>query len=224
MLGFDALGRLALGQIRQDGAVAVVITASAGAYTLTGNAITLNTTLAASAGAYVFTGNAALFNTSMAVSAGSFSLTGNAVSFNAGLVAGAGAYALSGVDTAFAVNFVASGGTITITSGDHTLTRTGDETEQVYGGVGHYLEELAKKRKLEKITRRNPPPIVQRPPELRPFAVSQPEQQPDFGVLTNPDALAGQYEAQAMQAQQMAAAEQQRQRNRRALAVLLLAA
>jgi hypothetical protein len=221
MLGFDALGRLALGQIGHAGAVAVTLTADTGAYTYTGNGATFTTTLVGAVTPYVLTGNAAVFTTTMPVASTSYALTGNGASFNVTLAATAGAFALSGGAAAFDTNFSVSAASFVVSSGTHTLIRTGDETEQVYGGVGHYLEELAKRRQLEKITKRRPVPVVQRLPELRPLAIPQPVEQPAYSVLSNPDALVAQYEAQA---QQMAAAEMQRQRNRRALAVLLLAA
>lgn len=58
MLGFDALGSLALGQLGRGGVT--------------------NTTMAALAGSYVVTGNAALFSVNMASAVGSYLVTGNA--------------------------------------------------------------------------------------------------------------------------------------------------
>lgn len=266
MLGFDALGRLALGQGGETAVSNIVLVADAGSYSTTGTAISFKLGEAAASGSYAITGNAAVFGANFITSAGSYAVTGVNIDFDAALLGVAGSYAISGVDTGgldttfvatagsysltgnatlfdtallavsgsysitgsnalLPIDWLAESGSYEITLGQYELIRTGDETEQVYGGVGHYLEALLAKQKLERITKRRPPPAqVQRLPQLRPFVVQQPVQQPGFGVLTNPDALAGQYEAKALQAQQQAAAELQRRRNRRALAVLMLAA
>jgi hypothetical protein len=65
LLGFNAVGRLALGQIGQGGATTTTLIAAAGAFAVTGIAATFNITQAAGAGAYIVTGNAAPWGISL---------------------------------------------------------------------------------------------------------------------------------------------------------------
>jgi hypothetical protein len=81
MLGFDALGRLALGQLSGN----FYLTAETGSFALTGIATAFTATLPSAAAAFVETGNdATLIDNSsasptMVAATGSYVLTGNAV-------------------------------------------------------------------------------------------------------------------------------------------------
>jgi type IV secretory pathway VirB10-like protein len=84
----------------------------------------------------------------------------------------------------------------------NTLDRTGADFDLVYGGVGHYLEEIEQARQLAKITRKTPAPIVQPPkPRLHPSAGAPVAPQPP---AVDPGAIAAQrmarLQAQAEQA------------------------
>jgi hypothetical protein len=83
MLGFAPLGRFAIGQGRS--ASATLIAASAGAYTLSGQAALFSISVPLEAGAYTLTGKDAVFPVSMPAAAGSYALTGQAASLNAAL-------------------------------------------------------------------------------------------------------------------------------------------
>lgn len=98
------------------------------------------------------------------------------------------------------------------------------DESQVYGGVGHYLEELRAARKLKAITRVPPKPFVTRLPALRPYMPTQPAQMPDWSVLSNPDAITAQYEQAALEAQQAEQMAQRKRREAQNLELLLLAA
>lgn len=105
MLGFDALGRLAIGQVSDGGASTIILTASAGAFTLSGQA--------------------ALFRVNQVSAAGSFTLSGQAALFRPSLVSAAGAFTLSGQDVAFELTakLLAETGSFLFTGSDATLTR-----------------------------------------------------------------------------------------------------
>ncbi len=110
MLGFDALGTLALGQAANQGASTIVLVANAGAYTITGNALVFRGALALAAGAYVVTGTAAGGASSLLAAAGAYALAGGAAALPATLSAAAGGYALAGQPAAIRGVLVAFGG------------------------------------------------------------------------------------------------------------------
>lgn len=65
----------------------------------------------------------------------------------------------------------AGSGSYTITGLPAPLVRTGGDYDQVYGGIGHYLEEIERLKSLARITRKTPAPVVQPPaPRLPPVA------------------------------------------------------
>lgn len=78
MLGFDALGRQAIGQA---GALTTILTASAASFTLTGQSVTFRISQTSGVGAYTVTGNAAPFVIYMTTLPTSFAVTGNTVFF-----------------------------------------------------------------------------------------------------------------------------------------------
>ena len=75
MLGFDAIGRLALGQSSRPTSN-YILTASVGAFVITGIAAVFNTSMTSSAGSFVITGYDSIPNILYPSSGGSFTITG----------------------------------------------------------------------------------------------------------------------------------------------------
>jgi hypothetical protein len=248
MLGFDALGRLALGQLPKSSSI--VLPASVGSYAVTGTAIALKVSEAASAGAYSLTGISASFKASLPPAAGAYTLTGISASFAITEAVAAGSYPLSGIAASFKTSFltaaasgynlagvaatfrtslatisgsyiltgyaanepiveIASGGSYAITLVPTPLVRTGGDFDQVYGGIGHYLEEIERARQLAKITRKTPAPIVHEiRPWLQPLASPPVARQPPAVDL---GAVAAQRMAEQPAQQQAAVLKRRRQ-------------
>lgn len=95
----------------------VTLIASAGSYSLTGNAIAFDSRLNAVAGAYNISGNAVGLNLKMIAAPGAYLLTGNAAAFNSAIRADSGAYAITGSNVGLNTRFVAAGGSYNITGG-----------------------------------------------------------------------------------------------------------
>jgi hypothetical protein len=96
MLGFDAVGRLALGQIGSSGAT--ILTASVGAFTLTGNSALFASSMPSSAGSYSLSGIDVAFAVSGAAEAGSFAETGIDAVFVLSMPSDVASYILVGID------------------------------------------------------------------------------------------------------------------------------
>lgn len=77
MLGFDALGRLALGEAPTAAATAYAVTADGGSFTLSGQEMVSAVSMPAEVGAFTVAGSAGLV-VSMPAEAGSFTITGQA--------------------------------------------------------------------------------------------------------------------------------------------------
>jgi hypothetical protein len=168
---------------------------------------------------YSITGQAAGGKSTFAIAAGSYSVTGGATILGPTLAALSGSYTVTGGSSFLPGTMRGGGGAYLITLGDYQLRRTGGEYDQVYGGIGHYLEELERARQLAKITRKTPAPIVH---DIRPRL------QPAAPVASAPPAI----DVQAIEVQLLATqhlAEQQAQRaavlkrRRQAAEILLLA-
>jgi hypothetical protein len=101
MLGFNALGKHALGEVQIKRNLPV----TAGVFTLTGNAVTFLVTEATSAGAFSLTGIAATFNVTMVESAGAFALTGFNVIGNFPLPVTTGLFTLTGFATTYSIDY-----------------------------------------------------------------------------------------------------------------------
>jgi hypothetical protein len=279
MLGFDALGRLALGQIPKSASIVLPATAGsyvvsgtvafkvseaagAGSYSLAGVSQGFVGSLIPAAGACAVTGVAASFAVSEALASENFALTGVSATFTELWVLSGSSYALTGNavpdvvsetpasgsyvitadtrlvafsevlgagalgqitrsvlssnTTTFPINGPAAAGSIAITFGNNLVIRTGGDFDEVYGGVGHYLEEIERLRQLAKITRNTPAPIVHEiRPRLRPLASPPAQPQPPAIGM---HAVAAQRMAE-QQAQQAAA----RKRRRQQIEILLLA-
>ncbi|KRR21904.1 hypothetical protein CQ13_07665 [Bradyrhizobium retamae] len=156
MLGFDALGRLALGQIQQGGVTNIVMPADAGAFTFAGVAATFKITEAASAGAFTFAGKPATFTIGEAAAPGSFTVSLQTATFSRTFIASAGSYTFTGIDPDEALSEDADPGHFVFTGVDAPLIRTGFDYEFQQGGIGHYRLELERARQLAAITRKVP--------------------------------------------------------------------
>lgn len=114
MLGFGALGQLALGE-QPALATTTVLSASSGSYAISGQVSTFTVKGLETAGAYALSGQAATFRISQASSAGAYALTGNAATFTTGLTPAAGTYALTGNAAGETVEFFPNAGAYTLT-------------------------------------------------------------------------------------------------------------
>jgi hypothetical protein len=180
--------------------------------------------LAAAPGVYSIAGQAAGGPSALAAAAGSHSITGGAAIFREAFSALAGGYVVSGTAALFPAFMRGDGGAYIITFGEVSLRRSGGEYDQVYGGIGHYLEAIERARQLAKITRKTPAPIVHDiGPRLQPPAPVAPPLPP----VNVPAAEAQAFEVQALAAQRLAE-QQARQaallKRRRQTAELLLLA
>jgi hypothetical protein len=108
----------------------------------------------------VLSGVAALFQTAQLSTAGAYSLTGKAAPLGSFLAGVSGSYILTGYAANEPMVGTAAGGAYAIAPVPTPLIRTGADFDLVYGGVGHYLEEIERLRQLAKITRKTPAPIV----------------------------------------------------------------
>lgn len=189
LLGFDALGRLALGQITRNAQTTTQLVAASGSFAFTGTSISFNVIENVAAGAYSFTGVSVAFRVAESVAPGAFAFTGVAASFKVTENVTAGSFTFTG-NPIFEETFeTVTPGAFTFTGYPAQLSRSGADFDLVYGGVGHYLEELEKKRQLAKITRKTPAPIdrTTRPvfaPIGRP-QVSAPAPGPDLAAIQN---------------------------------------
>ncbi len=128
--------------------------------------------MVAAAGAYALTGISSLLKGVLVASGGAYVITPTAAPLTPSLRADRGAYALAGGGNLAPVVMRAAAGTYVLTPGAVVLTRSGGDYDQVYGGVGHYREELERLRQLATITRPVPRPIVRAMrPLLRPLVM-----------------------------------------------------
>lgn len=215
LLGFDALGHLALGNF-PDTASNTSMQADAGAFALTGKAASFTVSQAAAVVSYAFTGNAAPLKVSLSSGAGAFALTGKAATFAINYVASPGAYILTGKAANDVTTEDADTGTFVLSSPEARLERTGFDYEFQQGGIGHLLLEAERAKQLAAITRKAPPPVDLRSPLRFPPLASPPVAAP-APVL---DMAAAQRQRMA---DEMRAAEVAKKRRRDEEAILLLA-
>lgn len=142
MLGFDALGRLALGEIPTGGAQNVVLWAESGAYQITGKAAAGPLSMVAGQGGYVVTGAAA--HLLAKAESGAYALTGAGVALDVRFVAAPGSYAITGRQTAFGPALVASPGAYAV-AGSPAAQRfaTGSGHYAVTGAEAHLDSRIA---------------------------------------------------------------------------------
>jgi hypothetical protein len=209
MLGFDALGRLALAQIQRGN---TALPAISGSFTVSGQAVTFSRSEAAAAGSFGI--SASSISATMGVDAGSFSVSGNAQTFSSDWAnVETASYLITG-SLSNNIEGVAETGSFTLTGSDQWLYRTGDDYEFKLGGVGHFLEEIERQKQLNAITRKIPGPVDRR--TMPRFAPLRP-------VLAAPAALAIDTAAIEAQRQAEAARTAAARRRRDEEALLLLA-
>lgn len=187
--------------------------ASAGAYALTGRTIGETVSLAPAPGSHWLSGVATTVAFKEIAGADAYALTGTTIGETVAIAAAAGAYASAGFGVTVAVTMPGDGGVHAWTLTPTPLIRTGDDFDQVYGGVGHYLEELEEKRRLARITRKTPAPIQTKAWPALPPIIAQP---PRPAPAIDPQAIAAQWQAEQKQVDAAA-------RRRQALEILLLA-
>ena len=158
LLGFDALGRLALGQFH-GGRQTITLAVSPGVFALTGSAATFTIKEAAAVGPFALTGVSASFTVKEAVTYATFSFSGVPVSFTVSEAAATGLFTASGKPANETTIEQDAPGAFVVTGNDADLLRTGADFDLVYGGVGHYLLEQERAKQLAKITRRAPGPV-----------------------------------------------------------------
>ena len=136
---------------------------AAGTYALGGVSVRLAAGEWAGAGAYAINGPPATFRVVFGAARGASVVSGQSAVTADTLVAPAGAYALSGNAIVEPQTMVAAAGAaqwVLAPLTPFTLTRSGGDAEQVYGGIGHYREEQERLRRLARITRTTPAPVV----------------------------------------------------------------
>jgi hypothetical protein len=210
---FDAIGRVAIGQVPSSGSV--VMAAATGTFAFTGNAATFAISEAASTGAFNLTGITASFSVGWPETAGAFTFTGKAATFTISEAAASGAFALTGQPANETILWPDAPASFVFTGNPANLVRTGDNYEFKLGGVGHYKLELERAKQLAAITRKAPGPIdLRTKPQFQPLASP-------YSAPSSPSLDAAAILKQRMDAQ-MAAAKAAKKR-RDAEAILLLA-
>jgi hypothetical protein len=114
MLGFDAVGRLALGQLSTIGLTNTVLPAGTGAFAETSFAATFRILQASGGASCSVAANAATFGAKLAVAAGSYSFAGAASMFSTRLATGAGNFVFTGSASTFATRLSAGTGLYTV--------------------------------------------------------------------------------------------------------------
>lgn len=153
------------------------LAASVGPYAIVGVAVSFGGNEAASAGSYAVTGQAANFKEAWAAtSAGVYTVSGNAAGLTAALLPLTGLYTVAGYAMTDRIVMPAASGAYVLAPGPAVLTRSGGDFDQVYGGIGHYREEIERARQLARITRKTPAPIVhEMKPRSQPTAPIAPQ-------------------------------------------------
>jgi len=189
--------------------------AQSGSYGLTGHAAALSSSLAAASGQYSVAGSDAALRTRQPAGSGVYALSGAPVAFGSRFAAEAGSYSITGTGTLVPVVMIADAGRYVLTLGKYTLIRSGYDYEPGYAGLGHYLEEQVRLRKLAKIVRKTPRPVISAVPALPQIAPTPDIPQVDAGILNG---------VQALQNNQPDRAAIRKQAQRKAALALLLAA
>jgi hypothetical protein len=217
LLGFDALGGLALGQIQQGGVTNIVMLADAGAFTFSAVPATFKITEAANAGAFTFSGKAAPLDIRGPAAPGAFTLSLKTATLGRTLSAAVGAFTFTGKDPDEALNEDADPGAFVFSGSAAALTRTGYDYEPGYQGIGHYLEERERARRLAAITKKIPGvPIDRRTsPQFEPLRAS-----PVAPIAPAVDMAAVQAERVAAAAAASEAATKRRRRDEEAILLL----
>lgn len=127
MLGFTALGRLALGQYVEASARALILPVTAGSFTATGQSAGLLFAHKAAviAGAYTATGNDTSFSLVVPVGAATYTATGQTVQFAKGLsvVVTRATYTMAGLPASFAFSVQVAPGAYSVAPSGIALIR-----------------------------------------------------------------------------------------------------
>lgn len=214
LLGFDAVGRLALGQVNGSGSTAN-FSVSAGAFTLTAFPVTFTVKEAVAAGSIALAGVSASFTVSEPAASGAFALAGNPFTVKIAEQIAAGAFTLNGQPANEIILETEGPAAFIVTGNDAALSRTGFDYDFQQGGIGHLLMEIQRAKQLAVITRTIPPPVDRRT-------------MPTFRTAPRPQAapIAPAIDIAAIQKQRMdeaAAAAKVAKRRREEEAILLLA-
>lgn len=138
MLGYDALGRLALGEIPTGGAQTVVLWAESGSYQVTGKAAAGPLSMVAGKGGYVVTGSAA--HLLAKADSGAYALTGAGVALDVRFGAAPGSYAVTGRSVAFGTALAADPGSYAVTGGSAAQRWATGSGAYVVTGADAYLD------------------------------------------------------------------------------------
>lgn len=170
MLGFDAVGRLALGQLPR-GSVTATLTAAAGSFTVTGFAVTFSIVEAAAAGSLALSGVTTAFTVKSPISAGAFASAGVAAVLTPTVNAATGAFTMNGQPVNEIIMEAEGPASFGVTGNDAALSRTGFDYDFQQGGIGHLLMDMERAKQLAAITRTIPPPVDRRTaPTFKPAA------------------------------------------------------
>jgi|SRR5581483_2351836 len=156
LLGFDAVGRLALAQIQRGN---ISMPAISGSFAVIGAAQPFTLTENVAAGAFMMSG--ASISEVIGVASGSFAMTGASQTFNIAENVIAGSYVVTG---SIANNITGlADPSAYLLNGSAQLIWTGAGVDPAFtGGVGHFLEEIERQKQLAAITRKVPGPIDRR--------------------------------------------------------------
>lgn len=198
-----------------DGADGVArLACQTGAYALTGNSVAFGGKFAAQSGSYSISGGEAATATRFKAVSGSYAFLGSAA-FLTTLRSSAGSYSIAWGGPVAPIRLAADPGQYVVTWGEFDLRRSGYDYEPGYAGIGHYLEEQVRLRRLAKIVRKTPRPVISTVPVLPHIAKMPNVTQVDAGLLN---------EVQVLQDNQPNTAAIRKQAQRRAALALLLAA
>jgi hypothetical protein len=184
MLGFDAIGRFALGQVRRGNISMPVVS---GSFAVSGQATTFSLSETTAAGSFALL--APSISQVFGVATGSFAVTGAAQTFGLTWPIDATSYVITG-SIANNISGSADPGSFVLTGFDQALIWTGAGVDTSYtGGVGHLLEEIERQKRLNAITRKVPGPVDRRtiprfePLQAPPSAPAAPP--PDMAAIQN---------------------------------------
>jgi hypothetical protein len=115
LLGFDSLGRLALGQLSRIGLTNTVLNASGAAYATMGRVAVFKAIEPAGAAAFAITSSGSALRTAFAASPGvTYLVTGNAIAFVPRLSAGAGGHSVGASAATYAARMLSSAAAVSI--------------------------------------------------------------------------------------------------------------
>src|SRR4051812_2743108 len=115
LLGFDAVGRHALGQLPTLGLTNTVLLTVTRAYAVAGNSAAFQALGASVTGLSAISGNTAIFSQMLSAAAGSYVTTGGAALFRRALAASPAGYAVNGLPVTTAMRMPSLAGASLVT-------------------------------------------------------------------------------------------------------------